>query len=148
MLTLWDMLSSKLIKIHVEYSEGWLAEFIFSPPEKLSIRILVTTHRPLYIHPQELNTDEAFAAVWRVYCRDISFRTKFYISLPCFGRQSARIDLATPTQFPRLSLPVAVRRQLSCRELPVVLVLIISGLLLRPLIITESVQALELPAAE
>jgi len=78
--------------------------------------------------------------------------------------------LATPTQFPlttgrteaggvetllqcrqnhasisQLSLPV---RQLSCRELPVVIPLIIRGLLLRPLIITERVWALESPAAE
>jgi hypothetical protein len=48
----------------------------------------------------------------------------------------------------RLSLPVAVRRQLSCRELPVVVLLIISGLLLRPLIITERVWALKSSAAE
>jgi len=46
----------------------------------------------------------------------------------------------------RLSLPV--RRQLSCGELPVVILLLISGLLLRPLIITEREWALESPAAE
>jgi hypothetical protein len=39
------------------------SEFIFSSPEKVSIRILVTTHQPLDIHPQELNTEDlVFAA--------------------------------------------------------------------------------------
>ena len=81
------------------------SEFIFSPPEKVSIRILGRTHQPLYIQPQELNTEisSICSTARRARCslRHITFRTKLYITLPCFGRQSATNDLATtPTQFP------------------------------------------------
>jgi len=40
------------------------SEFIFAPPEKLASEFLWQHHQPLYIHPQELNTekDQVFAA--------------------------------------------------------------------------------------
>ena len=80
------------------------SEFIFAPPEKLASEFLWHHHQPLYIHPQELNTERSSicSTVRRVCCslRHNTIRTKLYISIPCFGRQSPRIGLATPTQFP------------------------------------------------
>ena len=81
------------------------SKFIFFPTRKISRRILVRRTHQFLFHKNSTQVKylqlQACSTVRRVCSWDIlTFRTKLYISLPCFGRQSATNDLATPTQFP------------------------------------------------
>lgn len=152
---------------HYKKCQLHLHQKSFSPHQKASeFSWEHTSH--CTIHPQELNTDEAFAAQPGPGESGITSRTKIYISLPCFGHRSGCKQFGntystnrknwrfsrrnspsdkTTLQFVGPPSPACnVRRQLSCRELPVVVVLLV--LLLEPLVIVGRIWALEAPAKE
>lgn len=127
---------------------------------------------PAIVHPSTRTqyrwSIRSTARTRRVCCRGITSRTKIYISLPCFGHRSGCKQFGntystnrqnwrfrrrnspsdkTTLQFVGPPSPACnVRRQLSCRELPVVVVLLV--LLLEPLVIVGRIWALEAPAKE
>ena len=102
------------------------SEFIFSPTRKVSIRILVRIHQPLYIHPQELNTekDQVFAAqsggsaaLWDITHSEQSF-TSVYRALAANRLESIWQYLLNFHQLTGRTEARGVETLLQCRQKP------------------------------